>query len=266
MDYDHFLREVCPRLDLRWRKYRRRSARRRVESRFRELGLAGFEEYCELLKRNATETAGLADGMRVTVSRFFRERGQWDLLLDRVLPGVLASGEPDRPFRVWSAGCCGGEEPYTLAILWLEQVSSPSHGRTLDILASDIDPDSLERASFAVYDPGTLREVPAPIRDRWFVREGPGWRLGSQPKNMVRFVRHNLIEDPPPEGMDLVLCRYLAFTYYGGERRHRAAHRIWTALRPQGALMIGRKEGLGPRELELFGRWVGAEGFFRKHG
>ena len=89
-------------------------------------------------------------------------------------------------------------------------------------------------------------------------------RLGPQAARLVRFLRHDLMVDPVPQNQDLVLCRYLAFTYYRGERRHRAACRLWEGLRPGGALMIGRKEGLTPRDLELFQPWPGTEGVFRK--
>jgi chemotaxis methyl-accepting protein methylase len=69
--------------------------------------------------------------------------------------------------------------------------------------------------------------------------------------------------DPLPAGLDLILCRYLAFTYYHGERRRLAGRRLWQALRPGGALMIGRKEGLGPAG-DLFTPWPEAPGVFRK--
>jgi chemotaxis methyl-accepting protein methylase len=64
--------------------------------------------------------------------------------------------------------------------------------------------------------------------------------------------------------MDLVLCRYLAFTYYRGQRKYRAAKTLWEAIRPSGALMIGRKDIMGPYERELFDPWPDTEVIFRK--
>ena len=259
MDFDAFLREVCPGLDLSWRRYRRRQARRRVLERVAELGLPGLEAYRDLLHRNPAEAAGLADLMRVTVSRFFRERERWQALADHVLPRVAGEGGP--VVRVWSVGCCGGEEPYTLVILWHERGLS---GRPLEVLATDIDRASLERAREARYETGSLREVPPEVRARWFVREGRGWRLRPEAREPVRFLRHNLMQDPAPRGMDLVLCRYLVFTYYRGDRRARAARKLWRSLRPGGALLIGRKEGPGPRDLQGFEPWPGVPGVYRK--
>jgi chemotaxis methyl-accepting protein methylase len=81
-------------------------------------------------------------------------------------------------------------------------------------------------------------------------------RVDSRSREAASFREHNLLEDPPPRGQDLVLCRYLAFTYYRGERR------LHAALRPGGALMIGRKEELG-QAADLFAPWPDAPGVFR---
>jgi len=259
VDFDAFLREVCPGLDLSWRRYRRRQARRRVLDRVVELGLPGLAAYRDLLRTDPAEAARLPDLMRVTVSRFFRERERWQALAQRVLPRLLEEAGP--VVRAWSVGCCGGEEPYTLVILWHE---AGFGARPLEVLATDIDRASLDRAREAWYQAGSVREVPPEVRDRWFVRDGRGWRLRPEARTPVRLVPHNLMHDPPPRGMDLVLCRYLVFTYYRGERRARAARILRRSLRPGGALMIGRKEGPGPLDLQGFEPWPGAPGVYRK--
>jgi chemotaxis protein methyltransferase CheR len=259
MTFDEFLRTACPPLDLEWRKYRRRAARHRVEARLRELGLDSFADYLERLRTDSREAAELADRMRVTVSRFFRERQRWNDLSNVVLPALLVEKPPGDPLRLWSIGCCGGEEPYTLALLCREHFPQ----RPVEILATDIDDTSLERARTAVYDASSLREVPAVLRQRHFRRQARRWRLDATISREVRFARHNLMLDPLPVDLDLILCRYLVFTYYRGERRLAAAHRLWQALRPGGALMIGGKERLGSAS-ELFSPWPGASGIFCK--
>lgn len=264
VSFDQFLQEVCPPLDLEWRRYRRRSARHRVEARMRELGLADYASYLELAHANPAEAEGLSDLMRVTVSRFFRERGCWSDLAGKVLPALLSAKAPDLALRAWSAGCCGGEEPYTLALLWLEYLRPLHPDRSLEILATDIDEVSLERAREALYADGSLREVPAEIRSRWFCRTNGLWRLDERVKRLVRFEKGNLMTDPLPPAMDLVMCRYLPFTYYRGERRSMAAKRLWEALRPGGVLMIGGKEHLGSSAGALFEPWPGTGVFFRR--
>lgn len=267
MTFDRFLQEAAPLEGLAWRKYRRRSARHRVEFRIRELGLDGFDAYLDLLRSDPKERAGLADLMRVTVSRFFRERDRWRTLADQVLPALVAEKTAiadAAPLRAWSAGCCGGEEPYTLAMVWLESIAPFHPGSAIEIVASDIDETSLERAAAARYDSSSLREVPSGARARFLLRQNGLWTVSDEVKGLVRLERRNVMSDPLPSGMDLILCRYLAFTYYRGERLSAATHRLWEALRPGGTLMVGKKEG-GP-ESPLFEKWPGCDGFYRKKG
>ena len=74
LNFDEFLKLACPPLDLQWRKYRRRAARHRVRARMDELGLGEYGDYLAILREDSQEASSLADLMRVTVSRFFRER------------------------------------------------------------------------------------------------------------------------------------------------------------------------------------------------
>jgi chemotaxis protein methyltransferase CheR len=254
MTYDEFLRQACPPLDLAWRKYRRRAARHRLDGRLRELGIGDYESYLGLLRVDAVERARLPDLLLVTVSRFFRERPQWENLAQTVLPHLLARKKADEPFRAWSVGCCGGEEPYSLALLWLaEQTPSP-----INILATDIDRASLARARAGVYRESSLREIPASIRQRFFRPRGNFWSLAEEPRLLVHFSSHHFTRDPLPGPFDLILCRYFIFTYYRGERLLRAARLLRDALVPEGALMTGRKEELGPAA-EIFVPWPGTD-------
>ena len=264
MTFDRFLQEVAPLQGLEWRKYRRRSARHRVEARIRELGLHGFEPYYDYLRYHPEELAGLADLMLVTVSRFFRERELWRTLAQTVLPELLAGNAGGEPLRVWSVGCCGGEEPYTLAMVWLESVAPWHPGCRLELTASDIDQASLERAGAARYDAGSLCEVPAETRARFFSREKPFWSVCEEVRGLVRLERRNLMSDPLPSAMDLVLCRYLAFTYFKGERLLAAALRLREALRPGGILMVGKKEQLVAPAALFFDPLPGCHGFYRR--
>jgi chemotaxis methyl-accepting protein methylase len=266
VEYDHFLRQVCPLLGLKWRKYRRRSARHRINQRIQELGLADYASYLGRLKEDSREAAGLADLMRVTVSRFFRDRACWSQLTARVLPELLAEKTSDKTVRVWSAGCCGGEEPYSMALVWLEYLQPLFPDFTIEIFATDIDEPSLARARRGLYDTASLRELPREIVDAYFSRNNGRWLVDDRVKEPVRFLKHNLVLDPAPSGMDLVLCRYLVFTYYGGNRLLAAAMRLHEALRPGGVLMTGRSETLDAAVSSLFDSWPGSACMYRKSG
>lgn len=262
--FDAFLRQACPPLDLSWRKYRRRSARHRVDARMRSLGLHTYAAYLERVRADPAEAAGLADLMHVTVSRFLRERERWAPLVRQVIPELIREHPPGSPVRAWSVGCCNGEEPYSLAVMWLEHVQPSWPETRLEIVATDIDGAALERAQRGIYAGGSLRELGSELRTRWFARRGDVWRVDESVRRLVVFERKNLMTDPPPSDLDLVLCRYLVLTYYEGERRRRAMGRLGRALRPGGALMIGAKEQLDEGELEVFDPWPGVDGVYRR--
>ena len=264
MQFDAFLKQVCPPLDLDWRKYRRRSARHRLLERIAELGLTDFEEYRDRLREDVAEASGLAERMAVTVSRFFRDKSVWDNLQQRVLPQLLAAGSGHRYLRAWCVGCACGEEPYSLALLWQGRLQARHSRQRLCVLASDVDAVVLQRAREAVYKGSSLRELPADLRAKWFSARDNFWRLSPTVSRQVYFCRHNFMTEPPPATFDLIMARYLPFTYYRGARRLQSARRLWRALRPGGALMIGAKESLGAQERQFFVPWPGAAGVFRR--
>ena len=247
MTFDDFLKHACPPLDLEWRKYRK--ARRRISERIRELGLGSWSDYLELLRRDQEEAFRFPYRMRVMMTRFFRDRECWDDLAE-LLPGLVP--QASKTLRAWSAGCCGGEEPHSLAILWLDRMASRFPECSLDILATDIDDDSLYRARTAWYQHQSLREADRRLLVEWFEREGDGFRPLPEVRRMVRFRKHNFMLESPPGAFDLVLCRYLPFTYYSGVRLDTAIEILASVLKTGGLLMIGRKEAMPASGLRFF--------------
>ncbi len=236
LDFAGFLRRVLPPLGLAPRPHHRRGVRRKLARRLEALGLPDYAAYAALIEREPAERRELAELLTVTISRFFRNRTLWEHLVAHVLPGLCAAPAP----RAWSAGCASGEEPYSLAMLWRRVCPL----RPLLLLATDLDPAVLARAEAGLYPPGSLREVPGEFREL-FGAERAGLRLAAEVRGMVTFRRHDLRADPPPEApFDLILCRNLAFTYFGPEAQAGAARGLAEALAPGGWLAVGRKERL----------------------
>jgi chemotaxis methyl-accepting protein methylase len=250
MHYDSFVRRALPAYDLNWRKYRRRQSRRGVHERMNELGLPAYEDYLAYLGAHPEEAEVLIERMRVTVTRFFRDRRCWEDLAEHALPDLANSS--DGLLRALSVGCAGGEEPYSLAMLWLERFADRYPDEGLEILALDMDRASLDRARAGLYPPGSLKEADPGLRQKYFVPEKGMMRLDASVRDMVRFQRREVAREPLPHGFDLVLCRYLFFTYFTGKRLRRAAEELHDCLRPGGLLMTGRKEEVPAGLLDLF--------------
>lgn len=265
-----FLAWALPRLGLRPAAYRRVRGQvcKRIARHMHDLGIAGHDEYRRRLEADVGEWRVLDGLCRVTVTRFGRERDAWLHLRNVVLPELAAvcrnAGRP--ALCAWSAGCGGGEEPYTLRILWDLELAPLFPSLRLDIVATDADATMLRRARAATYRRGTLRELPSAWLDRAFAESGDSLRLRPEYRDGIRFEQQDMREEMPDGPFDLVLCRYLAFTYFDGEGRRAALHGIAHRLRPGGVLMLGVKEyppawssEIGPEHREL-GFWRRRDG------
>lgn len=231
------------------RHYKDKCLRRRVAVRLRAVGQQSLAAYSSLLDTDAGEYDRLLDTLTVNVSKFFRNHEMWELLRRDVLPKLFHGNER---LRFWSAGCAAGEEAYSLSISWQqwaeEQRVCPL--RPPDILATDIDRGSLERAAAGIYGELALAETPAPMRERWF-SAGPPFRLAEAAKRGVRFARHDLISDPPLGAMDLILCRNVVI-YLDREIQDTIFRRLHQQLRPGGVLVLGKVETLFGSLRQLF--------------
>ncbi len=267
-DCVRFLRWALPRLEMRWAGFRkvRRQVCRRIDRRIAELVLEGPEAYRELLESDASEWSRLEPLCRVTISRFYRDRGVFARLGAEVLPSLAGPiTERERPpLRIWSAGCGAGEEPYTLAIL-LREIPSGLEPREVEILGTDLDPTQIERARRGAYPASSLRELPEPWRRRWFRREGEdAYRLRSEIRRAVRYQLSDLRSMRQPAGpFDLILCRNLAFTYYDEGAQLRVLESLLERLAPGGALVIGSHETL-PGERQDLETWPGEPAIIRR--
>ena len=98
----------------------RKQVCKRLNRRIGELGLSGLVAYREYLCCHPEEWQVLDSLCRVTISRFYRDKRVFDVLRFEILPSLArrALTDGEKEVRCWSAGCCSGEEPYTLQILW----------------------------------------------------------------------------------------------------------------------------------------------------
>lgn len=265
-----FLQWFLPRLHMRWEGFRkvRGQVCKRIGRRLETLGLFDLEAYRELLEREPREWDYLDAMCRITISRFYRDRGTFDRLVREVLPTLGDS------VRCWCAGCASGEEPYTLAICWrhlvpsseeAERATSGRHGNDLHILATDVDAHMLERARIGCYQRGTLKELPDALVDASFdvnVGEQEPYCLKDEYRQGVTLLQHDVRDEPPDGPFDFILCRNLVFMYFDGEFQRECLKRFGSVLRRGGALVIGNHEALP--ESDSFEPWFPNEGIYRR--
>ncbi len=262
-----FLKWALPRLELRWPGYRRvrRQVCRRIARRMRDLGLAGLEAYRARLEADPAEWTVLDPFCRITVTRFYRDPQVFDVLRMQMLPDLArrATALGEASLRCWSVGCGGGEEPYSLTILWRLDVAPRFPGLGLAVLATDSDDVMLARARAARYAAGTLSALPRDFRDAAFVREDGRFRLRPAFREGVTFLEQDVREVMPEGPFHVILCRNLVFTYFAETLQRRLLPRLARRLAAGGVLVLGRRESL-PRGAEGFRAPVPGLPLFRK--
>jgi chemotaxis protein methyltransferase CheR len=243
-----FLQWALPQLSLRWSGFRKVHGQvcKRLKRRMNDLGVADFAAYRTRLEADPAEWRVLDECCHITISRFFREKRVFEVLRSKVLPQIAERAHrEERAARMWSAGCASGEEPYTLKILWdLEVARAYLGGVPLSIIATDTDRAMLARADKACFMTGSLRELPPPLVSQAFDREGSLWCLKRQYREGIEFLQHDLRWSAPPGPFDLILCRYVAFTYFSPPLQQEVLLRIRGRLFPGGYLVIGGDERL----------------------
>lgn len=182
------------------------------------------------------------DAMATHESFFFRDGTPFDQLRDAILPGLVAAKGETRSLRIWSAACSSGQEPYSLAMLLLEE-QHRMPGFRVEIVATDISDPILERARGGFYSDFEVRRGLSEARQaRWLVREGEAFRVAPQVRQMVQFRKHNLLDGMGGMGrFDLIFCRNVLI-YFDQARKAWALDRIAEVLEPQGALVLGSAE------------------------
>jgi chemotaxis protein methyltransferase CheR len=244
-----FLQSAMPRLRFRWRGFRkvRGQVRKRIARRMKRIGLPSLAAYIRYLDQHPEEWSEIDASCRVTISRFYRDRGVFAALERLLLPELATRvlGD-DGTVRCWSAGCACGEEPYTLAIVWRFRVQPLLPRVRLRIVATDADPVVLERARAGCYPAGALKELPSTLTEAAFVPSVDGYLLKPELRQGVEFFKQDLRREQPNERFHLVLCRNLAFTYFDVAQQREILDRIWERTLPRGFLVVGCHEALPP--------------------
>lgn len=238
---------VAGKLGLHFPSDRRDDLQRGLLAAARELGLQS--PACLLSQSLTTEQLQVvASYLTIGETYFFREGPAIRALAQDVLPELIRARRAGaQRLRIWSAGCCTGEEPYTLATLVYEALPDLRDWQ-VSITATDINPHFLQKAKAGVYSEWSFRNAPAGFRERHFQRT-PDGRFAIAPylRQMVNFSHLNLAQDTYPSdatdtgGMDIILCRNVLM-YFTPSQIGKVVGRFSQALGQGGWLVVGASE------------------------
>lgn len=219
--------------------------------RIQRRGYESYREYYQFLKfhpEGRFELRELLDLITIGETYFFRNKAQFEVLLRYVLPEIVQRKRniPCPSLRVWSAGCSGGDEAYSIAIAILES-GLLEEGWEISILGTDINRNALKRAKEGVYKERNISQLPRDYLDKYFDLQGTTYRLKDRVKAMVQFEYHNLVSDPYiHDGMreiGILFCRNVII-YFESQTTQRVMEHFYNCLSPMGYLFLGHTETL----------------------
>lgn len=229
----------------------------RLQKRLRELNLHTFKEYCDhLFSKEGVdgEIIHMLDVVSTNKTDFFREPTHFDFLTEKILPDFIQINK-GKQFKVWSAGCSSGEEPYTIAIV-LSEFAEKHPGFDFSIWATDISTRILQTAMNAVYKEERVEIVPIGMKKKYMLkskdRANPTVKMGPNLRNKVHFGRLNFMDDhyAISETFDVVFCRNVLI-YFDRETQEQVINKLCTKLKPEGYLILGHSESILNMKLPL---------------
>ncbi|HHT47673.1 MAG TPA: protein-glutamate O-methyltransferase CheR [Firmicutes bacterium] len=256
MTYEEFKKEASKLCGTDLFLYKSQQMDRRIHGLMSFWEINDYDEYLNVLKTNPRRYQEFVKRLTINVSEFFRNPDRFIELWKKILPELLL--KPGR-IKIWSAGCSNGAEPYSVAII-LNELKALDRAT---ILATDIDHEILEKARRGVYHPNEVKSLPSELLEKYFCKDEELFSFSADLKKRVEFKRHNLLLEPFPQELDLIICRNVVI-YFTEEAKNKLYRDFNQALRMGGYLLTGGTEPI------LYYRQFGFENvalsFYQKTG
>lgn len=251
IDYTELSELIAARIGIHYPRERWKDMERGISAAAMEFGFTDAQSCVDKLLTSSltrTQLEILASHLTIGETYFFREPKSFEFIEQQVLnPLIQSRSGKDQTIRIWSAGCATGEEPYTLAII-INRLLPDVSNWNISILATDINPRFLQKASDGIYNEWSFRGVPQWIKDGCFTTTANGrYRLHKRIKQMVTFSYLNLAEDTYPaltngtNAMDLILCRNVLM-YFSVSHVKRVIESLHRCLKEDGWLGVSSVE------------------------
>ena len=225
----------------------------RLQKRLRKLGINEFTEYIDYIfspQGQNNELIYMVDAVTTNKTDFFREPAHFDYLFNIAVPELIALYQAGirELFKVWSAGCSTGEEPYTLTMV-LSEFCEVQPCFRFSILATDLSSDVLEKGELGIYEEEKVAPIPLKLRKKYLLRgidrNKHLVRIVPALRRQVEFMRLNLMEEhyTNNDQMDIIFFRNVII-YFSREIQERIINKICRHLRPGGYIFVGHSETL----------------------
>lgn len=235
-DYESFKNKVFQLTKIDLSCYKERQMKRRIDALITRSNVSGYDEYLKLLQTDQDKLEEFIAYLTINVSEFYRNPEQWQLLEKEMLPYLFERF--GQKIKIWSAACSTGDEPYTLVMLLAKFIPM----NQIQIIATDIDKQVLEKAQIGLYDEKSLRGLPKEYVSKYFTKVGArSYQISEEVKRCVNFRQHNLLKDPYIKDCNLIICRNVMI-YFTEEAKAEINKRFCASLQQDGLLFVGSTE------------------------
>ena len=238
------LRVLRARTGVDFTNYRSKTIMRRI---FRRMFLHRIEtvaDYLAMLNGHPAEVAALYEDILICVTSFFRDPEAYEVLAQKVFPTLVNNRPKSATLRVWVAGCSSGEEAYSLAIALAEFASSQAARPQVQVFATDLNENSIEKARIGIYPKSIAKNVSRERLERYFVETDGGFQICRTIRDMCTFATQNILRDPPFSRIDFISCRNLLI-YLKPTLQRKILPLFHYAMNPNGFLLLGSSETVG---------------------
>lgn len=219
--------------------YKQNTIYRRIERRMNITQLESLPSYIRLLQENPSEVETLFSELLIGVTNFFRDPDAFNLL-KKIILQLIKSKQEGGQLRIWIPGCSTGEEAYSIAILVKECIDELKRYINVQIFATDIDSNAIEKARIGTFT-GIKNDVSKERVNRFFISDGTTFHIRKEIREMLVFAPQNIIKDPPFTRLDLISCRNLLI-YFNAELQKKIIPLFHYSLLPTGMLFLGSSE------------------------
>lgn len=221
--------------------YKQSTIRRRIARRMNICKTKNFTEYLKFLGKDKTAANTLFNDLLIPVTSFFRDPKVFSEITRTIFPALINNTSDSNSIRIWVAGCSTGQEAYSLAIELHELLGENANGTQIKIFASDISEFSIAKAREGLYSNAQLANVSEAYLKKYFTRNGTGYQINRQIRDLCIFAVHNFLKDPPFARMDLITCRNVLI-YMDVFLQKKAFTTFHYALSDYGYLLLGKSE------------------------
>jgi len=209
----------------------------------RKRGFKGLDDLVGAVRRRDTAVEqALVEAMTTNESFFFRDNKPFDQFRSIVLPNLLKARAGKKSFRIWSAACSSGQEPYSLAMI-LKEEGAKLAGWRIEIVGTDISADILKKARAGTYSQFEVqRGMPMTLLVKYFKKKDENWVIDPSISSMVQFKEWNLLGDLKALGsFDVVFCRNVLI-YFDQPTKTKVLRSISGLMPDDGVLYLGGAE------------------------